>query len=168
MVMAAGGTDAERNSSRFAAARRRPSPIAGVVAFSTCLAALALAGYGVIVRGHLDPIPAPFRIPWIVLAAGFAVADLLAIHIEIGDDAHSFTLSEVPLVIGMFLCNPSGVVLARVLGAFIVLAVIQKQRPLKLGFNLSLAGLESVCAVATLAAARALVGRGVVAGWIAV
>ena len=27
------------------------------------------------------------------------------IHIEIGDDAHSFTLSEVPLVIGMLLCK---------------------------------------------------------------
>src|SRR5207237_10905821 len=148
MVMAAGGTDAERNSSRFAATRRRPPPIAGGVAFSTCLAALALAGYGAIVRGHLDPIPAPFRIPWIVLAAGFAVADLLAIHIEIGDDAHSFTLSEVPLVIGMFLCTPSGIVLGRVAGAFIVLAVIQKQRPLKLGFKLSLPGVERLCACA--------------------
>src|SRR5436190_17355554 len=160
MVMA-GGTDAERGSSRSAAARRRPSPVAGVVAFSCCLAALALAGYGTIVQGHLEPVPAPFRIPWIVLAAGFAVADLLAIHIEVGDDAHSFTLSEVPLVIGMVLCTPSGVVLGRVVGAFIVLAVIQRQRPLKLGFNLSLAALESVCAVATLAGARAVLGHGV-------
>src|SRR6185436_1815156 len=158
MVMA-GGTDAGRESSRSAAARRRPSPVAGVVVFSGCLAALALAGYSTIV-GRLDPIPAPFRIPWIVLAAGFAVADLMAIHIEIGDDAHSFTLSEVPLVIGMMLCTPSGVVLGRVAGAFIVLAVIQRQRPLKLAFNLPLAALESVCAVATLAGARAVLGSG--------
>src|SRR5579862_1171073 len=157
-MVKAGGPDAERDSSRSTDARRRPS-IAGAVAFSCCLAALALAGYLTIVRGHLDPIPAPFRIPWIVLAAGFAVADLLAIHIEVGDDAHSFTLSEVPLVIGMFLCTPSGVVLARVVGAVIVLAAIQRQRPLKLGFNLSLAALESVCAVATLSAARGVLGE---------
>src|SRR6478672_6231141 len=128
----------------------RRSPNVAVVAFSTSLAALAITGYLVVVR-HLDPLPAPFRIPWVALAAGFAVADLLAIHVEIGDDAHSFTLSEVPLVIGMFLCVPTGTVLARVLGAFIVLALVQRQRPLKLGFNLSLAALESVCAVATLA-----------------
>jgi len=164
----AGGTDAEQGTSRPADARRRPSRVAGVVAFSCGLAALALAGYAMIVRGHLDPIPAPFQISWIVLAAGFAIADLLAIHIEIGDDAHSFTLSEVPLVIGMFLCTPSGVVIARVVGAVIVLAAIQRQRPLKLGFNLSLAALESVCAVVTLSAAHGLLGDGVVAEWTAV
>ena len=29
-----------------------------------------------------------------------------AVHVEIGDDAHSFTLNEVPLIIGLFLCTP--------------------------------------------------------------
>jgi diguanylate cyclase (GGDEF)-like protein len=138
-----------------------------VVCFSGLLAALAITGYELVVR-NLEPIPAPFRVPWYVLAVGFALADLLAIHIEIGDDAHSFTLSEVPLVIGMFLCTPGDVVLARIVGAIIVLAFIQRQQALKLGFNLSLAALESVCAVTMLAAARAVLGDGIVASWTAV
>src|SRR5689334_17462382 len=115
-----GGTDAARDTSRPGRWWRRSvlgSPNAAVVCFSAVLAALAIAGYRLIVR-DLEPIPAPFRIPWYVLAVGFALADLLAIHIEIGDDAHSFTLSEVPLVIGMFLATPGDVVLARVVGAF--------------------------------------------------
>jgi diguanylate cyclase (GGDEF)-like protein len=163
-----GGTETRREEARAQPAPPRRSTSAAVVAFSATLAALALLGYFGIVRTHLDTVGAPFRISWIALAAGFAVADLLAIHIEIGDDAHSFTLSEVPLVIGMFLCTPSGVVLGRVVGAFIVLAVIQRQRPIKLWFNLSLAALESVCAVATLAGAQALLGEGVVSEWSAV
>ena len=166
-----GGTDAARDTSRPGARGWRQSvlgsPNAAVLCFSAVLAALAIAGYQLIVR-DLAPIPAPFRIPWYVLAVGFALADLLAIHIEIGDDAHSFTLSEVPLVIGMFLSTPGDVVLARVVGAFIVLAIVQRQQALKLGFNLSLAALESVCAMTALAAARSVLGDGVAASWTAV
>src|SRR5215813_10135025 len=124
MVMT-GATDTERELPRaHAGKRRRLPPNAGVFAFSAFLATVAATAYWALVR-NLEPVPAPFRISWIALAAGFAVADLLAIHIEIGDDAHSFTLSEVPLVIGMFLCTPGGVVAARVVGALIVLALIQ-------------------------------------------
>src|SRR5262245_56771079 len=162
-----GATDTEE-SARAPGARRRALPAhAAVFAFSVFLALVASSVYLVVAR-QLEPVDAPFQISWIALAAGFAVADLLAIHIEIGDDAHSFTLSEVPLVIGMFLCTPGDVVLARIVGAVIVLALIQRQQALKLGFNLSLAALESVCAMTMLAGARSVLGDGIIASWTAV
>src|SRR5262249_17661709 len=87
-------------------------------------------------------------------------SDKFAVHVEFGDNAHSFNLNELPFVLGLFLCDPRMVVLARVLAACIVLILLQRQTMLKLVFNICLAALESVVLVAVFVVFRPLAGDG--------
>lgn len=72
---------------------------------------------------------------WIVLAVAFALAELLVVHIEFRKDAHSFNLSEIPLVVGLFTVPPLGLVSAQLAGAGVALLAGCRQSPLKLSFN---------------------------------
>src|SRR6476469_6214502 len=51
------------------------------------------------------------RVVWPLLALGFALADNLPVHVEVRDNAHTFTMNELPLMIGLFLCDPNQLVL---------------------------------------------------------
>ena len=85
---------------------------------------------GVPARGH-TPAQPPTLIPWWILAAAFYVAEAKVVHIHIGHSAHSFSMSEVPLVIGLFLVNPTGFIVARVVG-FVEAPAIGLDLPLDL------------------------------------
>jgi diguanylate cyclase (GGDEF)-like protein len=91
----------------------------------------------------LDPLPAPVRAPWIVLVAGFALVEIFVIHLERGRQTHTFSLVEIPLVIGLYMASPVAVVTARLLGAGLALALHRRQSPSKLAFNLSMFALET-------------------------
>ncbi|MEA2605600.1 MAG: hypothetical protein QOI00_357 [Chloroflexota bacterium] len=93
------------------------------------------------------PAQPPTLIPWWILAAAFYVAEAKVVHIHIGHSAHSFSMSEVPLVIGLFLVNPLGFVAARVLGSGVALVLHRRQRGVKLLFNLGLFLVGAVAAV---------------------
>ena len=58
-------------------------------------------------------------------------------HLHRGRDTHSFSLSEIPLVLGLVVLEPGLLVVARVIGAGVVLVVARRQRRIKLGFNLA-------------------------------
>ena len=49
-------------------------------------------------------------------AAGFYLAEAKVIHLHIGRSAHSFSMSEIPLVAGLFLVSPPAFIVARVVG----------------------------------------------------
>src|SRR4051794_16328720 len=66
--------------------------------------------------------PAPVSIPWWLLAVGFAITEVCVVHIHFRRSAHSLTLGEIPLVLGLLFTPPGGVVLAWVVGAGVVLA----------------------------------------------
>ena len=80
-----------------------------------------------------------------VLVAAFAVGEWWRVFIHFRQEAQSFSLSEIPLVIGVFVLagNPGPLVLARVLGAAIGLGVLRRQEPMKLIFNLASFALET-------------------------
>src|SRR6185503_9156205 len=82
-----------------------------------------------------------------LLAIAFAMADSFAVHVEVRDNAHSFTMNELPLMIGLFLTTPEHLVAARVVGMLIALVLVRRQRPLKALFNLSLCLLETATAL---------------------
>src|SRR5690349_16817985 len=44
----------------------------------------------------------PFHIWWPLLALGFAASEVWVVHVHFRRDAHSFSMSEVPLVLGLF------------------------------------------------------------------
>jgi signal transduction histidine kinase len=98
------------------------------------------------VRG-LHELPHPLHIPWPVLAAGFYFAEVYVVHLQVRRDAHSFSLSEIPLVLGLFFSSPTELVLAQLVGAALALALVRRQSPLKFAFNLSHFCLEACLAV---------------------
>ncbi|MGZ4804383.1 MAG: putative bifunctional diguanylate cyclase/phosphodiesterase [Acidimicrobiia bacterium] len=85
-------------------------------------------------------------VPWWAMAIGFATAGMLAFNFEIHREAHVFTFSEVPLVLGLVFAGPLALVVGRVVGETGVLAIQERQGPVKLAFNLSICIAE--CSVA--------------------
>jgi diguanylate cyclase (GGDEF)-like protein len=87
---------------------------------------------------NLRPAGAPFVLPWWAFVPAFAAAEGLLFHVEIKQEAHSFSLSELPLVVGFFVGAPMSLVLGRVLGQGLFILLRRRQPPLKFVFNLSL------------------------------
>jgi diguanylate cyclase (GGDEF)-like protein len=91
----------------------------------------------VVVVAPLRGLDTPRPIPWWVLAPLFCVAEISVVHIQFRRDAHSFSLSELPLVTGLFFASPLIVVLSTLGGTAAALVFHRRQSPLKLAFNLA-------------------------------
>ncbi|MBA3431393.1 MAG: EAL domain-containing protein [Actinobacteria bacterium] len=140
-----GADDSDRGA--VAALRRLAAP-QGIWALTAALWAGAVTLFLTVVR-DLPARSAPFRIPLIVMVILFYVVEAHAVHLRLGSDAHSFTLSEIPLVIGLFVLNPSDLMLARLIGGLAALAV-HDQQPIKLFFNLGYFLFETAIAIVIL------------------
>jgi diguanylate cyclase (GGDEF)-like protein len=103
------------------------------------LTALLFAAGFLVYRWGLPPmgsVVGPLRLPWWAMAMAFAAADIFVVHLHSRRDAVSFSLSEIPLVVGLFLASPVSLVLGRVAGGMAALAIHRRQSGLKLTFNL--------------------------------
>ena len=121
---------------------RPSSPVlAGrVLAVATVLAAL---GAFAVLTVSYDKAPVPTRhLHWSVLLALFLVVEASVLHVQLRREAQTVSMSEIPLVLGLFLADPFTVVATRVLGSALVYALYRRQAPLKLTFNLALAFAE--------------------------
>ncbi|MDQ4124266.1 MAG: ATP-binding protein [Actinomycetota bacterium] len=128
------------------------------------LAALLVAGVG---AAGLDSIDNPFEIPWWAIAGLFFLAEVYVVHLQFRREAHSFSLSEIPLVLGLYFLAPPALVLAQLVGSGAALVLHRRQSPLKLVFNLAHLSLEAIFASLLF---HWIVGRGDPAGligWIA-
>jgi len=150
--------------------RRRPAPDRGgpsphaIVWGVTALTAAAAAALVGLVVLRLRPLDAPLTIPWPLLAAAFAIAEVFVIHLHFRRNAYTQVLDELPLIAGMMLAAPWGVVAARVVGSGFALALHRRQPPIKLLYNLALVALYTAVAVivfrACLGGADAMSARG--------
>ena len=120
-----------------------------ILLFSALLAAVA-ALLAVFLVPAEAPAKAPFTIPWWLLAALFFVAEAKVIHLHIGRSAHSLSMSEIPIVIGLFLVAPPVFIMARVVGSALGLYFGRHQSPVKIAFNLAQFAFCSVISVAIL------------------
>jgi diguanylate cyclase (GGDEF)-like protein len=111
----------------------------GLLAFAFVLWASQLAERGPVSGG-------PFELPWWSLVIAFVAAELLIVHRETRTEAHVFTFTEIAYVVGLVLASPESVIIGRVLGGFIALALIRRQSPPKLVTNLSMAAGEAAAA----------------------
>ncbi len=96
---------------------------------------------------QLAPPAAPVLLPWWVLVGGFLLAEVGVVHYDIRREAHSFSMSELPLAFGLFFATPADVVIAAVLGVGSALVVHRRQLGLKLLFNLGHYALGACLAV---------------------
>jgi signal transduction histidine kinase len=101
--------------------------------------------------------PRSMNVPWYVLAPLFAVAELAVVHFRFRRDAHSFSLSDVPMVLGMFLAGTVDLVAAVVVGNLFALTIVRRQRGLKLFFNVVAFAAQAVVAHAVF---KLIVGPG--------
>jgi diguanylate cyclase (GGDEF)-like protein len=104
-----------------------------------------------------QPTAAPIPLPWWVLAGLFYVTESKVVHLHIGRSAHSFSMSEIPVVYGIFFFRPAEFIAARLIGAGLALVISRRQRSVKLGFNLAQ---FLLCSVVTLGIVHLLVADG--------
>jgi signal transduction histidine kinase len=114
--------------------------------FAAGMVLLAAALYYGIVQG-MEPLDGKVTIPWWALTAMFCLGEILVVHVQFRRNAYSFSLSEIPLIIGLFASTPQELVLGHVLGSAIALIIHRRQSLLKLMFNLSHFALESCLAL---------------------
>jgi len=120
-----------------AAVRRAVRPTRRVLAL---MAVLAVIGTGLWV-GLLAFPPEPpmgLQIPWWVLALLFAVTEIWVFHIQVGREAQSISISEVPLILALFYSMPQDLLVARVVGSALVMLLHRRQTLLKSGVNAAL------------------------------
>jgi diguanylate cyclase (GGDEF)-like protein len=129
------------NEAESPVAQGEPGPASSRRGHRVQLLTIVLAATAVVllirVVAPLHPIPAPGQIPWWVLIPFFAAAEVFVVHIQFRRDAQSFSLSELPLVVGFFFAPPLVVLLAMVAGTALALTIHRRQSPLKLAFNLA-------------------------------
>jgi diguanylate cyclase (GGDEF)-like protein len=140
-------------------------PRGRIWAFITFLALTALTIF-VILLARVSPPRQPFAIPWPVFALTFFLAELKVVDVHFRREKHSFSLSEFPAVLGLFLLSPTDYFLAMLIGSGAAL-VYSRQPPLKFAFNLSN---FAISAAVTLSVFRLLTspsGAPVVGDWAA-
>ena len=101
----------------------------------------------------------------LLLLPGFFLADELAVNFEIGDQAHTAMLTELPLVLGLFTTDARLVVLARV-GAGVLALAGRRQTTLKLLFNTSQFAFSATLAALAFAACSPLAAGGTIGQWL--
>ncbi|CAN5835755.1 hypothetical protein BH23ACT5_BH23ACT5_23100 [soil metagenome] len=126
--------------------RRYGGSLWAVWLLSASVAAIAVA-----IAGRLAPLEvfagAPVTLSWWMLAPAFYIAEVTVVHLRFHRHAHSFSLSEIPLVLGLFLAAPLHLVVAQAAGTMAALAIHRRQIPVKLGFNVAQFSLQTVTAI---------------------
>src|SRR5690242_19967542 len=139
-------------------AEHRTYALAGVLAAVAALACLGIPGSPVV--SHAGP-------RWVIdvcLVAGFVIGEQLLMNVEFHKQAHSITLSGIPLALGVMIAPIGDVVVARVVGAGLAL-MLQRISLEKIVYNSAAYAFEAAADCAVLHAiigstAGLTVGRG--------
>jgi len=132
----------EPNASRRAAAR------AATGAFVTLGVGLTVSGAVPMLLGLTGATTAaPLQIPLLVLVLLFLVAESFVIDVELRREVHSISLSEIPLVLGLFFAAPGMLIVARLSGSGAGLVIHARRLGTKLWVNLASFFAETVVAI---------------------
>src|SRR3954469_1051608 len=101
---------------------------------------------GLTVVPRLAGADSALHLPWIAWVAAFALSELLVVHIQLQRDSHSFSMTDLVLVAGLYLLDPAALVAAQVAGVGLALVLHRRQFGLKLAFNLAQYGLAGCLA----------------------
>lgn len=130
---------------------RRPSPgLAAVLALSFVCTSGVLAAWL-----WAPPAALPSSgtsVPWPLLAVVFGLTEVFVLHLHVRRQRRSVSLSELPLLLGLFGCGPLWLLVARLAGIAPALVLHRRQTGTKLVFNLSVVAAETTVAVYVFAA----------------
>ncbi|MEQ8439664.1 MAG: sensor domain-containing phosphodiesterase [Ilumatobacter fluminis] len=106
----------------------------------------------VVIGGLVMPWPSdPLRSApaWILIpiAIAHALAERAAFDIEVGEEGHSYSLSEIPTAFAVVFLSPPLALAARLVGAIPNMYRSRRNRGVKLAFNLALFSMEMVVAL---------------------
>jgi diguanylate cyclase (GGDEF)-like protein len=114
-----------------------------VWAFNGVLALACVAVWTVALRGTPDA-PAFGKTPvleWYWLALAFYLAEVLVVHLQFRKQAHTLSLTEIGLTLGLLLAAPSALLYGQLAGTFVALVVNRRRSQLrqlaKFSFNLA-------------------------------
>jgi diguanylate cyclase (GGDEF)-like protein len=113
-----------------------------VWAFNAVLALACAVVWAVALRG-MD-VPAFGKTPelaWYWLALAFYLAEVLVVHLQFRKQAHTISLTEIGLTLGLLLGAPSALLIGQLAGTFVALVVNRRRSQLrqlaKFAFNLA-------------------------------
>ncbi len=116
---------------------RRPPPSVGVLTLVVAVIALSILLWNLATAGSDGSVLSP-RLSWWMLVPMFAIAEVVVFHVQVRREAQAISVSEVPLVLAMFLASPRDMMVAVLLGAVPVYLVVQRQPAIKVLFNTAL------------------------------
>jgi len=85
-------------------------------------------------HGSALRIPGP-RLQWWMLAPAFVVSETFVLHVQVKREARTISLSDLPLVLGLFFASPAALLAARLIGSVAVYVIWRHQHPLQAAFN---------------------------------
>jgi diguanylate cyclase (GGDEF)-like protein len=91
------------------------------------------------------------------------LSELTVVHLRFRRDAHSFSMSELPLIAGLFFASPAELIIAQLVGNAAALVINRRQPLIKFAFNLSQFSLQAVIAIVVF---RSVVSAGAPDSWI--
>ena len=111
-------------------------------------AALAIPAALAVAALPLPPTSPDTAVSLVAVTAAFLLFEWQVISIRLATQTTSLTLTEIPLVIGLFVVNPIVLVAARILSVILGTVLITRQQPFKAAYNVVFMALETVLCVA--------------------
>jgi diguanylate cyclase (GGDEF)-like protein len=118
------------------------------------------------ILSNVQPLPAPINLPLPVLMLLFFAAERFVLDVEVREQTHSFSLSEIALLLALVFATPADLLVGQTVGAGIALALRPGQSFTKLLFNLANFAVASAVALVVF---RLMVGAGSpleIGGWV--
>ena len=110
---------------------------AGRVWLLSAVMAVASAAVVYVIRGQVAPVPHAGPIAWVVIALAFGAAEIWVVHLQFRREAHTISLSEIPLTAALFFLAPWQLIVAQLAGVVPALLVGRRQSSLKAVFNVA-------------------------------
>ena len=134
-----------RYAVRSAVLRRLTSPPVGPALVAVVLLLGTWLGLSRLSPHAVEPDRWQLSLP--VVALLFAAGEVFVLHLHVRRQRRSVSLSEVPLVLGLFLATPWALVVGRLIGSALCLVLHRKQRGVKLVLNLIMFTAETTVAL---------------------
>jgi diguanylate cyclase (GGDEF)-like protein len=141
--------------------RRASRPTRRVLALVTVLGAVGTVLWLAVQANPPEP-PVDLRIPWWLLALMFAATEIWVFHIQVGREAQSISISEIPFMLAFFYAVPGDLLIARVVGPALVMLLHRRQTLLKSGVNIALIFADTTVALVVF---RLVSGGSTMDGW---